>query len=448
MQHYILSILLIPFIFFNAVIIKKDIKDKIIPNKFLLYIILLFPLFIIYEIYFYDITINYLSLFYQILLSIIITFLLYYHWIWGAWDAKYLLVLSLFSYHIWIIKFIWNIAIILLIYLLFYFVYFYLWKCLISYSYAKELYKNIYIDLKDKFTTFIKSPDWSVEKNTTIRIILNWTLIFLFIFISFRLLRLFMFSSFVDSPWKLKSISLIYQNYFFHIMALAFLIIFILRVIFGKIYKYIYHLLEDKYWIIFKYDKTKLRIPTILIIILLIFIIYEYIVNPYEIWKYLYRIFTFYIYMYLFIRILFYSYKLSFQISETYYINLEDLKEWEIVDKNFLIKTFWEQKCLWLNNNDWILFPNPMKYFVNINNPIDKDTLNMIKNVYNTVNSYHTENTKNYVPINSIKILKSFSFAPHIFLWFILTIFFQDSIFKYVNNWFIDFIRSLYNIWN
>lgn len=445
MEYLIISIISIPFLYFNFKIIQKDIKEKIIPNKYLLYLIYLLPLLFIYWLFYYKIDINYLMLFYQFFFSILVSFLLYYFWIWWAWDAKYLLVLSLFILNIWIIPFIWNISLLLIIYLFFYFLYFYFWKCLLNFSYAKSLYKNIYTDIYDRFITFIKHSDWNIYKKTTFRIILNWTLIFLFVFISFRLTRLFIMSDIVKNKDSINYIWDYIVKYHIYFTLLIFLFFYIIRKFIVKIFQKIKNLLEKVFW--YKHDKTKIFFPMILFSLLLLFILYEYILNPYEIWKYLYKIFTFYIFLFLIIRILIYSYKQAFVIAETDIINLNELKKWEIIDKMYLINFFWTQECLWLNNKDWIFYPNPAKYFQSISNPVDQETIDSLINIYNIVDDYHIKNkTVNYTKNDKIKILKTFAFAPYILAWFITTIFFQDKIFKIISETFIDFIQN--NIYN
>lgn len=446
MEILIISLLSIPFLYFNYRILLKDIKEKIIPNKYLLYLLYLIPIFFTYIFIYFNVEINYLTLFLQVFLSIFVSFLLYYFWIWWAWDAKYLLVLSLFLSHIWVISFIWNISILIISYLLLYFLYFYFWKCLIDLNYAKGLYKNIFVDLKDKFLSFLKNSDWNIHKNTTIRIILNWVLLFLFIFVSFRLTRLYLMKYVFSNDLAKENISTLFSDYYFHAFALIFLIFFVIRYLFRKFYNFAYHFLENKYWIIFKYDKTKLFLPITLIILLIGFIIYEFIINPYEIHKYLYRIFTFYIVIYIIVRILFYSYKLSFQLSETDYIELKDLKKWELIDKTYLVNMFWEQKCLGFNNENWILYPNPEKFFLKISNPIEEEDIEKLNEIYSIVDRYHIENlTPNYEKNDKIKILKSFAFAPYIFWWFLITLFFQDSIFKYINTTLIEFVKNIFS---
>jgi len=117
MQYILLFLLSIPFLYINYKIIISDIKYKKIPNKYLLYLLYLLPLYYSYLIYFNS-SFGILLFIIQIILALIISFILYSIWIWSAWDAKYLLVLALFIPDIWIVPLIWNIAIITLIYLL------------------------------------------------------------------------------------------------------------------------------------------------------------------------------------------------------------------------------------------------------------------------------------------------------------------------------------------
>jgi len=190
----------------------------------------------------------------------------------------------------------------------------------------------------------------------------------------------------------------------------------------------------------------------ILTIFLISFISYEYYKNPYEIKSYLFKIFTLYLFLYFIFKILKIAYKITFGIAEYQYINIKNLKEWDIVDKEYLVKMFWEQLVLWyIKENDhkkikkqrrkYLLFPSPSKYFQNIDNPINKDTLNITKKTYFITNKYHLKYTPNFQKNNTIKILNTFSFAPYIISWFLLTFFFQDKIFKNIVNFWIEIFK-------
>ena len=448
MELLLLLVLSIPFVYLNAKIILKDIKEKVIPNKLLLFLLALLPLFYLSLFYFNDIDINFLSFSLQIIFSIGICFLLYYFWIWWAWDAKYLLVLYFYISIFWILKFIWNISIIIIIYSLLYFLYFYIWKSLIDSKYWISLYKSIFVDLKDKFILFIKHSDWNIYRSTSIKIILNWIILFLFIFVSFRLTRLYFMGSIIEKNTTNNILVTSFQSYLPQIFVLIFLIFYFIRFILNRFILFIYHWFEDKYWIIIKFDKTKLLIPLILIFSLTSFIIYEYFINPYEIQKYLHRIFTLYISLYILIRIILYSYILTFHTAETIFLDIDKLEKWEIVDKKYLITLFWEQSCLWKKNEEWILFPSPKLYFSKIHNPIDTETSLKLKEIYKIVDMYHIDNkTQNYGKVTTIKTFKTFSFSPYIFLWFLLTLIFQDKIFRYLYFWLLKFVQNILS-WN
>lgn len=437
MQYFLFSLLTIPFLWINYKIIISDLKEKKIPNKLLLYLILILPFFY-WFLLFSDIHINILNFILQIFLSLIISFILYYFWIWSAWDAKYLLVLSLFIPQIWIIPFIWNIAIITLIYLIWYFLWFYFWKCLFNWKYTKSLYFNIYTDLKDKSVTFLKHWDWNFYKKIIFFKILKWLLLFLIFFVSIRLARLYLISDIVNSQYynNFKELFFIYSTYFILIFILIFFAIFyLIRLTINKIKDF----LAKKIGIKKENFLIDFVLIWILFSILMSFIIYEYIINPSEIKIYLIRIFTLYTGIYRIFKILKYTYKITFQIAETYYVNVDNLKEWDIVDREYLLKMFWEQACLWAYEHDWILSPNPAKYFQNLENPIDKETKNKLIKIYKIVNKYHKENTKNYEYLYKIKILQTFAFGWYIFIWFLVSFLLWNLIFEFL-------LKNIFNI--
>lgn len=446
MQYFILSILAIPFLWINYKIIKNDLKEKKIPNKLLGYLILLLPFLYIYNIYYLDL--NYLFFWISILMTFVISFILYYYWIWSAWDAKYLLVLALFIWQIWIINFVWNIALITIIYLILYFIWFYFWKCIFNFDYSKKLYFKIYWDLKDKTTIFLKHSDWLFHKKIIVLKVLKWISLFLIIFVSLRLARLYIIENIITSPYYnvFKEIFLDYSTYF---LILIVITVYWLFYLVRKLINKIKNILKNKSKIENNYTIDFILI-SILLIFLLSFIFYEYSLNPSEIKNYLLRIFTIYIWIYIIFRILKYAYKITFSIAETHYIYLSDLKEWDIIDREYLIKMFWEQKSLWFvkivneeKDEKWLLYPNPAEYFRNIENPIDIETKEKLIEIFKIVNNYHKkENTNWYEEVKTIKILYTFAFAWYIFIWFILSFFLWDSIFKYLFESLLNIIKQ------
>jgi len=446
-QTIILLLLSIPFIYINYKIIKSDIKEKKIPNKYLWQLLLLIPFYYIY-IFFNFTEINYLLFLWQIFLTFIVSFILYYFWIWAAWDAKYLLVLSLFIPYIWIIPFIGNIALVTLIYLFLYFIYFYFYKVTFNKQYRQSLWWNIKNDLNERWNIHSKNKWWN-----TYKIIFKWLIIFLLIFVSIRLTRLYLLNSII-STWqnsRFEIVKELIEKYNIYLVFL-FIWIFIWILILLKI-----GINKLKTFLTKKFKLNLNLVWNILLWILAIFLIsfisYEYFQNPYEIKNYLVKIFTIYLILYILFKILKAAYKITFWIAEYQYININDLKEGDIVDKEYLVKIFGEQLSLWYiekkdskkikkQRKKYLLFPSPKNYFLNIDNSIDDITLKTIKKSYFITNKYHKKYTPNFQENNTIKILNTFSFAPYILWWFILTFLFQDKIFRYIINFWTEIFKE------
>lgn len=447
MFMYILLLpLIIIFIYLNYKIIISDFKEKIIPNKYIIYLFFMIPFFYLYLIL-WGSWIDFISLFIQIFISLITSFVLYYFWIWSAWDAKYLLILSLFIPKNSILDFVWNIAILTILYLFLYFLWFYFWRCLFDWKYTIGLYNNIYFDLKDKWIIHKSKKWWK-----TLNIILKWILIFLIIFVSIRLSRIYIFSNFFNNWWEINIFLEFFNKYNWYLTLfigwLFIWLILLIKLILTKFKKYIINKFKN-------YNISENVIDYLFIIILSFiligFIIYEYLINPIEIKIYLIRIFTLYIWLWILFKILLYTYKITFHLNEIDIINIKSLKKWDIVDKTYLIKMFWTQISLWYTKDDsWknkiksnlLFYPNPLDYFNNIENPIDNETKNTLIKVYKIVNKYHKKNDVNFVENNQIKILKTFAFGWYIFLWFLVTYFFGNSIFNFLVN---NIIKNIYH---
>lgn len=431
------------FLYCNYKIILSDIKEKIIPNAYLKYLLILLPFYCISIFFFSPWFINWwnthLGLFFiQVVITIIVWFWLYSFWLWSAWDAKYIVVLWLFIPQIGIIPFVWNIALLIILYLFLYFIWFYIGKCIFIKWYAKKIFQSILIDLKEKWYFFIKHSSEERNRIQSIKIVLNWFLIFLFLFISFRLLRLFLIGDLFTNENHSYSWE-IFKKYYLYILIGLILISFWTLYIFKKFSLYIQSFLERKFK--YRHDKTKLFLPFLLLTILIGFVLFEYQKNPEEIKMYLYKIFTLYISLYLLFKILKYSYHITFQLNEQDYIIIKSLKTGAIVDKEYLIKIFWEQECLWAYWKSWVLSPSPKEYFLNIQNPIDEETKNKLIEIYKIVNTYHLEEKKDSNSrIRDIKILKTFALWGYIFSWFFITFFLWNTIFKFIIWYLISFI--------
>jgi len=447
MQYFLLSIIALPFLWINYLIVKTDIKEKKIPNKLLGYLLLLLPfwwwfLFIIpsplISLPMVEVNINIFIFIFQIFLTFLVSFILYYFWVWSAWDAKYLLVLALFIPYIWIIPFIWNIALLTIWYLILYFIWFYLGKCLFNWRYTKSLYENIYIDLKEK---------WLVKKKNTnthnISIILKLIVIFLIIFISIRLARIYIFAwIFWWDSWErvnrvefLKDILEKYHIYIFVLFIRLFIgFLWWIKWLITKIKTYIINKFKKKLFNKYKISSEIIDniFLAVLFVVLLSFIIFEYIKNPYEIETYLIRIFTVYLVIWWIFKILLYSYKIAFSIAETYYVDIKDLKEGDIVDK----KDF--NKKVLPNLNFSKKYLDFYKLNTNWNIILDKDNIKVIKSLIRTINKKDNKFFKWGSIIKWFSILKTFALWIYIFLWFIITLIY--------NGWLINIITYIMKI--
>lgn len=426
-MQYLFYILSIPFLFINYKIIVSDIKSKKIPNKYLGYLLILLPIYYLFY-YFTQTNINIYIFFTQIITSFIVSFILYYYWVWAAWDAKYLLILSLFLPQIWIIPLVWNLSLITIIYLFIYFLWFYTIKLPLNKNFSKWLYENIVNDLKDKWLNYKKNKWWN-----NIYIMAKYLIIFLTFFVSFRLFRLYLLDKFILTNNQdieiLKNIIEKY-NYYLVFIILIFLIVFLY--IIKKIYNYFSNYLEKKYNI----NKNNIENTMIIIVLILLitYIWYKFIQNPSEITNNLHKILTFYIVLYLLIKILIYSYKVTFWLAESDNILISDLRVWDMVDKMYLLKLLWNQDSL-KEKKEELYGVSPDQYFLNLKNPIDEIELITIQKSFEIVNNHQKINSY-YQEINQLKILKTFAFWPYIFAWFIITFLFGNSIFTTIM-WFI-----------
>lgn len=449
MQNYILWFLSIPFLYWNYKIISSDIKHKKIPNKYLLYLIYLLPIYYLTLYWFFDL--NILKSFIQVNIWLLLSFWLFYYWVWSAWDAKYLLVLALYIPHKWIIPFVWNIAVITLIYLIIYFLYFYFVKCLFNRKYFKNILSLSFIDLKDRFDIFHKNSNEKLYKNIAIKKTLRRLILFIIFFVFIRLIRLILMNWIIS--WDSDLLKDFVSNYHYYLWFSFIWILFLIRLFFRYISKYIRMFLKKYIKIKFLKEKNEILFLIIITLLFFAFLIYEYRVDPINLKNSLYKIFTLYLILFFIFIILKYAYKLTFQVAEQNFININALEIWDIVDKNLLVHHFWTQWCLWYiwtytekkeinKRKKFLLFPNPKEYFLKILNPIDEETAKTIKKVFMITNSYH-KNHSWFNKIRDLKVLKTFAFWWYIFVWFLITIIFWNKIFTYTINFFIDLYSKI-----
>ncbi len=194
------------------------------------------------------------------------------------------------------------------------------------------------------------------------------------------------------------------------------------------------------------YIKTFLTF--ILLLSLLSFVWYEYIKDSELITSTLYRIFTIYLLLYLIIKIVIFSYKITFWIAESNLIDVQYLKKWDIIDKQYLIKMLWKQDSLWASwkdtNKEWLFFPDPIEYIKSMNTVLEAEEVDIIKKAYEKVNSSISLENKE-VEVHKIKIMNTFAFSPYIFMWFIFTFIVEDKLIKYIVEFSVNTIKGVIN---
>lgn len=400
------------FLYINFLIIKKDIQEKIIPNKYLGYLLLLLPLWYTYFLYFHDILpITFWISLFQLWIWFLLSFWLYNFKIWGAGDAKYLLVLFLYFPQDLLI-FICNITLIIISYFIIDFIIYYIkhlnTKSLIMLisNFKKIVYDNIYY-----------------HKNRDIL----FQLVYFFIwFIIFRIFRIEFFQT--------ESFKNIY--YYFQIQILIIIVIlwfvwfiFLKRYMYKKLNKYLSrkNIIQTNQIKIIKYT-------SIWIWCIILFLIY--IIDKESFFEDIKKIISIYIFIYLFIRFLIFTIKYYFWNTHVNTVYLTELKNWDIIDYYHLYTHYGENTRLWFVQKDerdkikntGPLYPDPRIFFKSLRWPLNNQQIKKL------TNSLHQ------IWVNEIKKQEVFSFAPYIFLWFWIYILLGDFIIKYSIDRIITFI--------
>ena len=128
-------------------------------------------------------------------------------------------------------------------------------------------------------------------------------------------------------------------------------------------------------------------------------------------------IFSFYIIIFIAVRCVIYLYKFTFIEMEKRAIKVKDLKVWDIMYRDFLQKTFYPI----LDEVQWWKLQKEINIVKNIRNKVDEIEIRALKKIY-----------KSFSKDSDIPIIDTFAFSPYIFLWFIVTIFFHDSIMRFI----------------
>lgn len=427
-MNFYFIILAIIFTTINIYIVYTDFYKKRIPNKYLLFLLILLPFFYIYLHFWWGEGLNIASVGIQFLLSVGVSFLLYYYWIWSAWDAKYLLVLSLYLPMIGIAPFVGNLALITILYLFGYYIYFYARFLFRGKWYISSFWKSISTDKKDTWKVAISK--YYANRSVVWRMF-RFTLVFLIFFVSVRLIRGYLIEAAQNIEW-IHEYLLQYSSYTIFIIGWIFFgILYLFRLLSSYVKTSFSARFFDSKYITYAEN----IFPFILFILLAWFIFFEYRLNPVEIKNKLFLIFTIYLAIYLVIKVLYYSYKVTFQLSEQDTISLSKLRVGDIVDKSYLVNLFWRQRPLgyrekWEESSDpdGILWKNPAITLQKLSNPIDQETLLLLKKIYKIVNTHHKEQkTPGFEKLEDIKVLRTFAFGGYIFTGFLITYILGDA---------------------
>ncbi len=419
-MQYFLYLLTIPFLYFNFKIVLSDLKFKIIPNKYLAKILYMLPIWYAYLILWWTIIVSDVwFIILQIFLSFIISFWLYAYGIWSAWDAKYLLVLSLFIPHVWTLTFIWNIALLTLTYLLLYFIYFYIWKCILQSTYRKSLYWNIFNDIKEIFQYKLQNKTSENYKQKIIYKISLWVINFFVIFIIFRLLRIATLNWLYSSWTDFSIISTTVSQHSTLVVLLLIIIVLWAFYVTKKIMYFFKRILHDFFW-----TQSKYLYNWVLLLSLSCYMLYEYAYHPLEITQSITLIFTVYLSIYLFIIILKYASKITFQLWEEKSIQVRSLKKWDIIDKVYLKNVINN-----VNHKNKKTVDNYKEALNIINNSSYQLTVDDVKKIQSIIKQINTDCSTDRImaswfqSINNIKVMNTFSFWWYIWSGFMLSVF-------------------------
>ncbi len=396
----------------NFFIIYKDITKKIIPNSLLILLIILsIPLWLLNTDPFS------LSIFFVSMISVFfISFILYYFGFWSPGDAKYLLVLSLFIPYIWIFSFISNIVIVTLLYLCAFFIFLLFAKGVFIKKdeeiFLHQVLHNVWVQQLLPIKKFIEKPNmiWTMR-------VINSINIFLATFVLIRLSRIFIFDTI-----KEHSSRAFQENYKIYItIALVLWMIGIIvwvSILWRKIKIY---LLSKKWYIPLHMD---ILWSNILFVWVAIFIYYDYMQSPDELIANMRYILSFYIAIFIATRCLIYLYKFTFIEMEKRIINVKKLQVWDIIHRHFLIHTLIPM----LRKVSWSKIKKEIEIVKNIRNKVDKREIKALKKVY-----------KSFSKDSDIPIIETFAFSPHIFIGFIVSIFWGNAPIRFI----VDMVTSL-----
>ena len=396
-QELVLLSIALFFAIINYKILVQDWKERVIKNKYLFILFLLFiPYFFIWN---FDIF-NVIYGFFWILFLVIT---LYSLWIWWAWDAKYLLVLSMYLPEMYIFSFIWNIAIITILLL----ISFFLKNVFIKNNKWAYLHTVIIKDVISKKKAFLS--DMKFWRNNMIFNLLNGLNTFFLIFIVIRLLRI----SLIE-----KYGYLFIQNGQPQVVLIILLIFFsiILFLLLRKMFQYANKQISAHTNFISSEIQSIWNIIFFIITSALLYL--DFLNNKDTFFEQMYRIFTLYLFIYIIVKICIYIYIKSFIDMERKTIHISKLQVGDTLDKQF-----YQERIQ--NISERNLFHRNMKEV--------EDVENMKALVL-----------KNYPEASQIVISQTFAFSIVVFTWFITTFIYDNSLASYFYTVIKDIISVIY----
>lgn len=392
----------------NFLIIKKDIEQKIIPNKLLLLLIFLaIPIWFLMKLDF-----SFLIFTSSLLTTFCISFILYYFWVWSAGDAKYLLVLWLFIPHIGIISFISNIVILTVAYLCLHFIFLLIIKWIFIRKKNEEAFfhrilNSIWEEQITPILKFLKNPDiiWVMK-------VINSINTFLALFVLIRLSRIF-----IIDQLKIHTTQDFQDAYFIYIIAWMVLWMIALLTWIRIFWSRISYKISKNKW----YSPLNINIfaSNILFIFVWTFIYYDYMQDPDALIENMKNILTFYIAIFIAVKCLIYLYKFTFIEMEKKAVKVSKLKPWDIIYRKFLTDTFYPL----LDGLDAKHLEKETKIVKNIKNKLQEDEVKALKKIYKVF-------SKN----SDIAIIDTFAFSPYIFWWFVVTFFWSNTALHFILN--------------
>ena len=409
MEVILWTLLLTPFFYFNYKIIKIDITDKRVPNLHLCYLLYFLPVWYLYIHYIWILeSISLVFLVWQVLITFMLSFLLFYFKIWGAWESKYFFILSLYLPHISFLVLFTNIFFVFVMWLLMNYMFqiMQLWVKKEKQSLFKNRIDEIIQDLKKFF-----------QKLTIFKVI-SYIITFLWFFIVFRLIRIFLLEQ-VNFREILISIQ---KDIFLKIsLIISIIVVWWIGI---KILPLLKNILPNPI--------TRVIIFCITVFVFILFIKFDTLWTLEGIKK----ILIFYIAIYILAKILFFIYKEVYKMQEYYFLHSNNIKFWTILDSKYI--TQYKIKYLDVDyiKSKWIKIPKELikkiksSYFLKdiskknytIATSEDVNKLCSELKVIEEIVSLYKTNKSDIEETHKLKAVKSLHFSSNIFLWFLLSL--------------------------